>query len=178
VSDPLDRLRLPIVPIQPRPEFAAALRRRLEGGGAAPARDTATVRYFVDDVSAAVAFYRDLLGFEEELRPSPAFAMLYRGDLRLLLSLPGEPHALPDGTLPVPGGHNRISLRVDDLSATVEALRGGGGRFRTGIVSGVTVDTVLLQDPAGNPVELFQPRSGYHERGQPSTHPRRTPDDH
>jgi len=67
-------------------------------------RTVATVRYFVDDVDQAIAFYRDQLGFEEELHPSPTFAMLYRGDLRLLLSLPGEPHALPDGTLPEPGG--------------------------------------------------------------------------
>jgi len=172
VSDPLERLVLPVVAIEPRAEFAAALLRRLEGAEA-PSRDTATVRYFVDDLEAAVAFYRDLLGFEVELRPSPAFAMLYRGDLRLLLSVPGEPHVLPGGGLPRPGGDNRISLRVDDLSATVEALRRRGGRLRTGVVPGMTVDTALLQDPAGNPVELFQPRAGYHERGDPSTRPRR-----
>jgi catechol 2,3-dioxygenase-like lactoylglutathione lyase family enzyme len=165
MSDPLERLRMPIVPIEPRPEFAAVLLRRIRGAEVTAARDTATVRYFVDDIDAAVAFYRELLGFEEELRPSPLFAMLYRGDLRLLLSVPGEPHLLPDGTLPRPGGHNRISLRVDDLAATVEALRRGGARFRTDIVAGVAVHTILLQDPAGNPVELFQPRAGYHERG-------------
>jgi catechol 2,3-dioxygenase-like lactoylglutathione lyase family enzyme len=165
MSDPLERLRMPIVPIEPREEFAAALLRRVEGNEAATVRDTATVRYFVDDVDAAVGFYRDLLGFEEELRPSPRFAMLYRGDLRLLLSVPGEPHALPDGRLPEPGGWNRISLRVEDLAATVRALRRQGARFRTGVVAGVTVNTTLLEDPAGNPVELFEPRAGYHERG-------------
>jgi catechol 2,3-dioxygenase-like lactoylglutathione lyase family enzyme len=176
MSDPLERLRMPIVPIEPRPEFAADLLRRIEGSEpgaaspphgpeqAAPPRDTATVRYFVDDLDDAVAFYRDLLGFEEELRPSPVFAMLYRGDLRLLLSVPGEPHVLPDGTVPRPGGHNRISLRVDDLPATVAALRRRGVRLRTEVVTGVAVDTALLEDPAGNPVELFEPRAGYHER--------------
>lgn len=164
MSDPLERLRMPIVAIEPRPEFAASLLRRLEGAGSPPPGDTATVRYFVDDVEAAVAFYRDLLGFEEELRPSPAFAMLYRGDLRLLLSVPGEPHVLPGGALPRPGGDNRISLRVDDLAVAVEMLRRRGGRVLGDIVAGVTVHTILLQDPAGNPVELFEPRAGYHER--------------
>ena len=166
MTDPFERLRLPIVPVDPRAEFAASLLARM-GGAGAPVRDTATVRYFVDDLEAAVVFYRDLLGFEVHLRPAPTFAMLYRGDLRLLLSVPGEPHALPDGTLPSPGGHNRISLRVDDLAATVQALRRRGARLRREIVPGTTVDTALLQDPAGNPVELFQPRSGYHERPVP-----------
>lgn len=164
MSDPLERLRMPIVAIDPRPEFATALLRQIQGGEAAPARDTATVRYFVNDLNAAVAFYRELLGFDVELQPSPMFAMLYRGDLRLLLSVPGEGHVLPDGSLPQPGGHNRISLRVDDLAATVEALRREGARFRTEIGGGVAVDTILLEDPAGNPVELFRPRTGYHER--------------
>jgi catechol 2,3-dioxygenase-like lactoylglutathione lyase family enzyme len=90
--------------------------------------------------------------------------MLYRGDLRLLLSVPGEPHALPDGTVPEPGGWNRISLRVSNLNATVAALRASGVTFRRGIAAGVAVDTALLADPSGNPVELFEPRAGYHER--------------
>jgi catechol 2,3-dioxygenase-like lactoylglutathione lyase family enzyme len=171
MSDPLERLQMPIVPIEPREEFAAALLRRIEGRGAA-AGDTATVRYFVDDLVAAVGFYRDLLGFDEELRPSPRFAMLYRGDLRLLLSVPGEPHALPDGTLPQPGGWNRISLRVEDLAATVGVLRRQGVRFRTDVVTGTTVNTILLEDPAGNPIELFEPRAGYHER-RPEVAPHR-----
>ena len=164
MSDPLERLRMPIVPIEPRAEFAEALLRRIQGTGLPAGRDTATVRYFVDDLEAAVTFYRDLLGFEVELRPSPTFAMLYRGDLRLLLTVPGELHVLPDGTLPEPGGHNRISLLVDDLQATVEALRRAGAQVRSEIGAGVAVQTVLLQDPAGNPLELIEPRAGYHER--------------
>jgi catechol 2,3-dioxygenase-like lactoylglutathione lyase family enzyme len=166
MSDPLERLRMPIVPIEPRPEFASALLRRIQGDELVPDRDTATIRYFVDDLDAAVAFYGELLGFEVELRPSPVFAMLYRGDLRLLLSVPGDPHVLPDGSLPEPGGHNRISLRVDDLAGIVETLRRAGTRLRTGVAAGVAVDTILLEDPAGNPVELFQPRAGYHERAR------------
>jgi catechol 2,3-dioxygenase-like lactoylglutathione lyase family enzyme len=161
--DPLEALRLPIVPIDPRGEFATALLRRI-AGEAEKERQTATVRYFVDDLDAAVRFYCGQLGFEEELRPSPTFAMLYRGELRLLLSVPGEPHALPDGTLPEPGGWNRISLRVADIRETVEKLRARGARLRNEIVAGVGVDTVLLEDPAGNLVELFEPRAGYHER--------------
>jgi catechol 2,3-dioxygenase-like lactoylglutathione lyase family enzyme len=164
--DPLAALRLPIVPIEPRPEFEAALLRRIRGGPrAAEVRQSATVRYFVDDMDRAVAFYCGSLGFEEELRPAPAFAMLYRGDLRLLLSLPTEPHALPDGTLPTPGGFNRMSLRVADLASTVVQLRGQGAVLVTPITAGPTVDTVLVRDPAGNLVELFEPRGpGYHER--------------
>lgn len=162
--DPLDALRLPIVPIDPRPEFAAALLRRIEEREEPSIGQTATVRYFVDDLDAAVSFYCDQLDFEEELRPSPVFAMLYRGELRLLLSVPGEPHALPDGTLPEPGGWNRISLQVADLDAAVKALRDRGARFRNDIASGVAVRQVLLEDPSGNLIELFEPLSGYHER--------------
>ena len=162
--DPLDALRLPIVPIDPRPEFAAELLRRIEGSEQPSVSRTATVRYFVDDLDAAVSFYRDRLGFEVELRPSPVFAMLYRGDLRLLLSVPGESHALPDGTLPAPGGWNRISLQVPDLDAAVKALRARGARFRNVVAGGVAVRQVLLEDPAGNLIELFEPAAGYHER--------------
>jgi catechol 2,3-dioxygenase-like lactoylglutathione lyase family enzyme len=162
-SDPLDVLRLPSIPIEPRSAFADALWRRISGAqelGPQPA----TVRYFVDDLGRAIAFYRDQLGFEEELVSAPTFAMLYRGDLRLLLSVPGEPHALPDGTLPEPGGWNRISLRVSDLPATVATLRASGVTFRREFAAGVAVDTALLADPSGNLVELFEPRAGYHER--------------
>ena len=168
MPDPLDALRLPVVPVEPRPEFAAALLRRMEGLDESAARPAATVRYFVTDLVAAVAFYRDLLGFEEELRPSPAFAMLYRGDLRLLLSVPGGGQGggdvLPDGSVPAPGGWNRIALRVSDLDATVADLRAKGARFRTSITAGVAIRQVLLHDPAGNLVELFEPAPGYHER--------------
>ena len=163
--DPLEVLRLPVVPVEPRREFASALLRRIRGAPDRTPHQSATVRYFVDDMDRAVAFYCHALGFEEELRPAPAFAMLYRGDLRLLLSLPTEPHALPDGTLPTPGGFNRMSLRVADLASTVEELRGQGATFATPITAGVTVDSVLVRDPAGNLVELFEPRGeGYHER--------------
>ena len=178
--DPLEALLLPVLPVEPRREFAATLLRRIHGvteptepaAAQRPAagRHGATVRYFVDDMDRAVAFYCRSLGFEEELRPAPSFAMLYRGDLRLLLSLPGEPHALPDGTLPAPGGFNRMSLRVADLAATVDELHGQGATLATPITAGPTVNTVLVRDPAGNLVELFEPRGeGYHER--PSTPP-------
>jgi catechol 2,3-dioxygenase-like lactoylglutathione lyase family enzyme len=129
---------------------------------------TVTVRYFVTSLDAAVAFYQDLLGFEEELRPSPAFAMLYRGDLRLLLSVPGGGQgggaAMPDGTLPEPGGWNRIALQVEDLPAAVAELRGKGAHFRNDIVTGVGVRQILIEDPSGNPIELFEPLAAYHER--------------
>jgi catechol 2,3-dioxygenase-like lactoylglutathione lyase family enzyme len=165
-SDPLDALRLPIVPVEPRPEFAARLLRRLRRqppGPAGPAGPGATIRYFVADLDAAVAFYRDGLGFEVELRPSPAFAMLYHGDLRLLLSAPAA-HALPDGTRPSPGGWNRMLIQVPDLEAAVGALQARGVPFRHEIVTGIGVRQALLEDPSGNPVELFEPLAGYHER--------------
>jgi catechol 2,3-dioxygenase-like lactoylglutathione lyase family enzyme len=133
---------------------------------------TTTVRYFVDDLDAAVDFYRDMLGFEEELRPSPSFAMLYRGDLRLLLSVPGGGGgggaALSDGTVPEAGGWNRFALQVADLETTVTELRAKGAGFRNDIVTGVGVKQILLQDPAGNLIELFQPLAAYHERPQPT----------
>jgi catechol 2,3-dioxygenase-like lactoylglutathione lyase family enzyme len=168
--DPLDRLRLPIVPIEPRAEFARALEERLQADAAQPParRTTPTVRYFVGDLDSAVAFYTHLLGFEEELRPTPTFAMLYRGDLRLLLSVPGRHqggHALPDGTLPEPGGWNRILIQVADLDATMDGLRRAGVHFLDDEPSGVAVRQVLVQDPFGNPIELFEPATGYHERG-------------
>ncbi len=167
MPDPLERLRLPNLPVDPRPEFTAALLARIRHGSSPPAG--ATVRYFVDDLDAAVAFYADLLGFEVELRPSPTFAMLYRGDLRLLLSVPGGPHTMPDGTLPEPGGWNRISLQVVDLDGTVDELSAGGARFRNQVSGGVGVRQVLVLDPAGNLVELFEPTAGYHQRTQNST---------
>jgi catechol 2,3-dioxygenase-like lactoylglutathione lyase family enzyme len=163
IPDPLDALRLPSVPIEPHREFADALWRRIAGGEQGVTQ-SATVRYFVEDLDEALAFYRDRLGFEEELHPSPTFAMLYRGDLRLLLSVPGESHALADGTFPEPGGSNRISLGVSDLHATVAELRAAGVTLRREISVGVAVDTALLADPSGNLIELFEPRAGYHER--------------
>jgi catechol 2,3-dioxygenase-like lactoylglutathione lyase family enzyme len=121
---------------------------------------TVSVRYIVDDVDAAIAFYTGRLGFEVEMHPAPMFAMLRRGDLRLLLSAPsgqgGGGQVLPDGSRPEPGGWNRISLDVEDLAHEVERLRAAGARMRTGIVHGVGGDQALVEDPSGNLVELFQ----------------------
>jgi catechol 2,3-dioxygenase-like lactoylglutathione lyase family enzyme len=162
MPDPLEQLRLPIVPIDPRATFSTSLLARIQGQQAPSAG--ATVRYFVNDLDAAVDFYSGVLNFDVELRRSPTFAMLYRGNLRLLLSVSGEPHALTDGTLPEPGGWNRISLRVDDLDSTVGALRVRGARFRNDVTTGVGIRQALVMDPAGNLVELFEPTAGYHER--------------
>ena len=120
-----------------------------------------SVRYIVDDVDAAIDFYCDELGFHEDMHPAASFAMLSRGDLRLVLSAPGGGpgggQAMPDGSLPAPGGWNRFQLEVDDLEAIVGRLRQHGAHFRNEIVSGVGGRQILLEDPAGNPVELFQP---------------------
>jgi catechol 2,3-dioxygenase-like lactoylglutathione lyase family enzyme len=165
-TDPLEALRLPVVPVEPRPSFSADLLRRIRRVGL-QARDTATVRYFAPDLDAAVAFYRGL-GFEVELHPSPSFAMLYRGDLRLLLSTPAS-HTLADGTRPEPGGWNRISLAVDDLDSLVEVMRANSVRVRNDPLTGMGVRLALIEDPAGNPVELFEPLAGYHERTRGET---------
>jgi catechol 2,3-dioxygenase-like lactoylglutathione lyase family enzyme len=122
---------------------------------------TVSVRYIVDDVDAAIAFYCEQLGFDEIMHPAPTFAMLTRGDLRLALSAPsgagGGGQAMPDGTVPEPGGWNRIMLELDDLDGTVELLRNAGARFRNDIVTGIGGRQILLEDPSGNPVELFEP---------------------
>jgi catechol 2,3-dioxygenase-like lactoylglutathione lyase family enzyme len=122
---------------------------------------TVSVRYIVHDVDAAIAFYCGELGFQEVMHPAPAFAMLSHGDLRLVLSAPGGGPgggaAMPDGTVPEPGGWNRFSLEVSDLEATVARLRKSGARFRNEIVSGVGGKQILVEDPSGNPVELFEP---------------------
>jgi catechol 2,3-dioxygenase-like lactoylglutathione lyase family enzyme len=126
-----------------------------------PAVATVSVRYIVDDVDAAIEFYCQRLGFAEVMHPAPAFAMLSRGDLRLTLSAPGGGpgggQAMPDGTLPRPGGWNRFAIEVDDLAAQVEELRDQGIRFRNEIVIGVGGKQIIAEDPSGNPVELFEP---------------------
>jgi catechol 2,3-dioxygenase-like lactoylglutathione lyase family enzyme len=121
---------------------------------------TVQVRYIVRDVDAAIAFYCQQLGFHEDMHPAPAFAMLSRGDLRLVLSAPnpagGGGQPMPDGTQQEPGGWNRFAIPVSDLVATVEALRKAGAHFRNEIVTGVGGKQIILEDPSGNPIELFQ----------------------
>jgi catechol 2,3-dioxygenase-like lactoylglutathione lyase family enzyme len=122
---------------------------------------TVSVRYIVNDVDEAISFYCQQLGFEEQMHPAPSFAMLSRGDLRLVLSAvgggPGGGQAMPDGTLPQPGGWNRFTVEVADLEDTVANLRASGARFRNDIVTGVGGKQILLEDPSGNPIELFEP---------------------
>ena len=119
------------------------------------------VRYIVDDVDAAIRFYCQELGFHEDMHPAPSFAMLSRGDLRLVLSAPGGGpgggQAMPDGRTPEPGGWNRFQLEVDDIEAAAARLREHGARFRNDVVTGVGGKQVLVEDPAGNPIELFEP---------------------
>jgi catechol 2,3-dioxygenase-like lactoylglutathione lyase family enzyme len=125
---------------------------------------TVSVRYIVDDVDAALAFYCERLGFKEIMHPDPAFAMLSLGDLRLVVVSPvgadhrgGGSRPMPDGRTQEPGGWNRFMLEVSDLAGTVETLRAQGVRFRNDIVTGVGGRQILLEDPSGNPVELFEP---------------------
>jgi catechol 2,3-dioxygenase-like lactoylglutathione lyase family enzyme len=123
---------------------------------------TVSVRYIVNDVDEAIAFYTGSLGFTEVMHPAPAFAMLTRGPLRLVLSAPGGGpgggSAMPDGTLPTPGGWNRFALEVDDIEGLVARLRAAGVRFRNDIVSGVGGKQTIAEDPSGNPIELFEPQ--------------------
>jgi len=114
------------------------------------------VRYIVEDVSAALAFYRDHLGFHVDLHPAPGFAALSRGELRLLLNAPGAGGAGRAGGSPVPGGWNRFQIEVDDLEATLGSLRAAGVPTRGDLVQGQGGSQVLVEDPSGNAVELFQ----------------------
>lgn len=125
---------------------------------------TVSVRYIVDDVDAAIDFYTRQLGFREEMHPDPAFAIVTRGDLRLVLVAPvpadhrgAGSRPMPDGTKQQPGGWNRFMLEVSDLGAEVETLRRAGVRFRNDVVTGVGGRQVMIEDPSGNPVELFEP---------------------
>lgn len=122
--------------------------------------DKVSVRYIVVDIAAAVAFYRDLLGFEVDIDASPGFARLSRGPLVLLLNRPGAGGAgqsMPNGATPAPGGWNRIQIEVQDLSAEFARLVAAGGRFRNEIVQGNGGKQVLVEDPSGNAIELFEP---------------------
>ena len=119
-----------------------------------------SVRYIVNDVDAAIAFYTQLLGFSLDIHPAPTFAILSLGDLRLLLSAPTGPgggaQPMPDGRKPEPGGWNRFQLEVADLAKKVETLRKAGAHFRNEIVIGIGGNQILLDDPSGNPIELFE----------------------
>lgn len=117
----------------------------------------AAIRYIVDDVERAVAFYRDLLGFEVQTHPAPRFAALSRGDLRLYLNEPGAGGAGRAGGSPEPGGWTRFQLQVEDLEVAVKRLTGKGATFRNGITTGKGGQQILLEDPSGNPIELFEP---------------------
>ena len=141
--------------------WSTAPRRSLLANVQSVPGDTVHVRYMVDDVEAAIAFYTTHFGFELLTNQAPAFADVQRGNLRLLLSGPqssaGRP--MPDGRQPEPGGWNRIHLLVDDIAAEVDRLRDAGLSFRNDIVKGPGGAQILVDDPAGNAIELFQPRT-------------------
>ncbi len=122
---------------------------------------TIQVRYIVNNVDAAIDFYMQQLGFNLDMHPAPAFAMLSHGDLRLVLSAPnpagGGGQPMPDGTQQAPGGWNRFAIEVNDLDGVVENLRQSGAHFRNEIVTGVGGKQIIVEDPSGNPVELFEP---------------------
>ena len=120
-----------------------------------------SVRYIVDDVDAAIPFYTEMLGFKVDMHPGPGFASLSRGDLRLLLNKPGGGGAgqsLPDGRAPIPGGWLRFQIEAPDIEAAVAKLKAAGASLRSEIITGQGGKQVLIDDPSGNPVELFQPR--------------------
>lgn len=123
------------------------------------------IRYIVDDVKRAVVFYREILGFEVKMHSPVGFAALSRGDLRLYLNAPAAGGAGNAGGTPKPGGWNRFQLEVDDLEAAVERLNEGGARFRGPIVTGKGGKQILLEDPAGNVIELFQPAAHEQSKG-------------
>ena len=121
---------------------------------------TVSIRYMIDDVPVAIKFYTTHLGFEVEQDFSPAFASVTRDGVRLLLSgkTSSGRRAMSDGREPVPGGWNRIHIQVEDLAAEVKRLRGAGLKFRNDIITGPGGSQIILDDPSGNPVELFQPK--------------------
>ena len=135
-----------------------------------------SIRYIVLDVDAAIDFYTTYLQFELQMHPNDLFAMLRRGDLRLVLVKPTGPQgpagggaAMPDGRMQEPGGWNRFSVEVPDLAATVTELRRRGARFRNDIVTGTGGRQIIIEDPSGNPVELFQPILPEARMTQPTT---------
>ena len=119
------------------------------------------VRYIVNDVDKAIAFYVWHFGFHEDMQPAPAFAMLSRGELRLVLVKPnpasGGGQPMPDGTPQQPGGWNRFAIEVENIESVVESLHRAGVHFRNNIVTGVGGKQIIVDDPSGNPIELFQP---------------------
>jgi tRNA-Thr(GGU) m(6)t(6)A37 methyltransferase TsaA len=140
---------------------------------------TIQIRYIVDDVDAAKTFYCKHLGFHEDIHSAPAFAMLSRGDLRLVLSAPnpadGGGQQMPDGTMQTPGGWNRFAIEVEDIEATVDMLRNVGAHFRNDIVNGVGGKQIIVEDPSGNPLELFQPilpEARFEQTKEPGPSPR------
>ncbi|MBZ9809430.1 VOC family protein [Mesorhizobium sp. BR1-1-9] len=126
--------------------------------------ETVSVRYIVNDVEKAIGFYRDHLGFTVAMHPAPSFAILAKGNLRLLLNAAGGPggasQPMPDGSVPEPGGWNRIQIQVEDLEELVRELKNAGQTFRNDVVKGMGGSQILLLDPAGNLVELFEPGRG------------------
>ena len=149
----------PTHPPEAEPSTAGAGKPAAGANAGTPAA-AVSVRYIVDDVEAAIEFYTKLLGFRVEQHPAPGFASLSRGGLQLLLNAPGAGGAgqsTPDGRKPAPGGWNRIRIEVADLAGEVETLRKAKAHFRNEIVVGNGGKQILLEDPAGNPVELFEP---------------------
>lgn len=119
-----------------------------------------SVRYIVEDIDAAIAFYTEMLEFKVDMHPGPGFASLSLGDLRLLLNKPGAGGAgqsMPDGRAPTPGGWLRFQIEVSDIEATVARLKAAGAILRSEIITGFGGKQVLVDDPSGNPIELFQP---------------------
>ena len=124
------------------------------------AKSTIGIRYIVNDVAEAIDFYKEMLGFNVVMHPAPGFAMLEKEGLNLFLNQPGAGGAgqkMPDGEVPAPGGWNRIQVQVDDLAKEIEKLKGKKARFRNELVQGIGGKQILLQDPSGNLVELFEP---------------------
>jgi catechol 2,3-dioxygenase-like lactoylglutathione lyase family enzyme len=120
-----------------------------------------SVRYIVNNVDEAIPFYRDMLGFNVDMHPAPPFAMLSKGDLVLLLNVPGggggAGQSMPDGSVPAPGGWNRFQFEVEDLDSTYAKWKDAGVKFRSEVITGNGGKQVIAEDPSGNPIEIFQP---------------------